>query len=296
MEVEMSDRDFRDAPAGGLGVERGLGGAADALARGGPRAQLVFLATALRNNLASAIEYRTSFVTQLVGMLINDSLWVLFWALYFERFPVLKGWQREDLFLMWGVITFAFGIAFGLFAQVLRLAELIAAGQLDYYLALPKNVLLQIMCGQVRPANLGDLLFGPLLLLLFVPLSAEQWLWYFVASSLAAFVYLGFFILAGSLAFFLGSSEALANGIGMTLIHFSTYPSRIFSGGTRVILFTLIPAAFIAEVPVDLVRRFSWSDLSLMFAGGVGFFAIGAAVFHFGLRRYESGNMLVLRS
>jgi hypothetical protein len=33
-----------------------------------------------------------------------------------------------------------------------------------------------------------------------------------------------------------------------------------------------------------------------MFVGGIGFFVLGAVVFHLGLRKYESGNMLVVRS
>lgn len=257
---------------------------------------LKFLAAMMRTGFASAIEYRSSFFTQVFGMMINDSLWVSFWMLYFQRFPVLNGWGREDLFVLWAIITFSFGIAFGLFAQALRLSELIVQGQLDYYLALPKNVLLHILVGQIRPANLGDLFFGPTLLFFFVDMTPEKWLWFLVGGVLGGMVYLAFFILAGSLAFYLGSSEGLSSGIGNALIHFSTYPTRIFDGWTRVVLFTLIPAGFIAEVPVDLVRRFQWGDLALLVVGSAAFSSAAWFVFHKGLKRYESGNLIVMRS
>lgn len=257
---------------------------------------LKFLAAMMRTGFASAIEYRASFFTQVLGMMINDSLWVSFWMLYFQRFPVLNGWGREDLFVLWAIITFSFGIAFGLFAQALRLSELIVQGQLDYYLALPKNVLLHILVGQIRPANLGDLFFGPSLLFLFVDMTPEKWLWFLVGGLLGGLVYLAFFVLAGSLAFYIGSSEGISSGIGNALIHFSTYPTRIFDGWTRVVLFTVIPAGFIAEVPVDLVRRFQWGDLALLLVGSAAFSSAAWFVFHKGLKRYESGNLIVMRS
>ncbi len=255
-----------------------------------------YVLAVLKTNLLSAFEYRASFFTQVFGMMINDSLWVTFWVLYFERFPVLNGWTRDDLLVLWAIITFSFGIAFGLFSQALRLSELITQGQIDYYLALPKNVLLQILLGQVRPANLGDLFFGPVLLLIFVPMTWMKWTLFLVGGTLGAVVYLAFFVLAGSLAFFLGSSEGITSGIGNALIHFSTYPTRIFEGWTRVLLFTLIPAGFIAEIPVDMIRNFDPRDLALLVAAAGGFSTVAILVFNRGLARYESGNLMSLRS
>lgn len=255
-----------------------------------------FMIAMMRTGFASAIEYRASFFTQVFGMMINDSLWVSFWVLYFERFPVLNGWERQDLFVLWAIITFSFGIAFGLFAQALRLSELIVQGQLDYYLALPKNVLLHLLVGQIRPANLGDLFFGPVLLIFFVDMTPMMWVLYLVGGVLGGLIYLSFFVMAGSLAFYVGSSEGISSTIGNALIHFTTYPTRIFDGWTRVILFTLIPAGFIAEVPVDLVRRFVWADLGLLILAAVGFSSLAWWIFHRGLKRYESGNLIVMRS
>ncbi len=229
-------------------------------------------------------------------MMINDSMWVFFWMLYFEKFPVLNGWGRQDLFVLWAVITFSFGIAFGLCAQALRLSELITQGQLDYYLALPKNVLLHILVGQIRPANLGDLFFGPILLAIFVDMNFQKWICFVIGAILAGIIYLSFFVIVGSLAFFAGSSEGISGGVGNALIHFSTYPTRIFSGWTRVILFTLIPAGFIAEVPVDMIRRFNVQDLIIMMGAASTFATVAWIVFHLGLRRYESGNLMSLRS
>lgn len=257
---------------------------------------LGFIAAYFRNNFATALEYRFSFFSQILGMMINDTLWVVFWVLYFQKFPVVNGWGLNDLLVMWATITFSFGLAFGLFYNVARLPDLILQGQLDYYLALPKNVLLHLSVSNIRPVNLGDCLFGPLLLLFFVPLGPSQILLFVGGSILAAVVYYSFHLLAGSLTFFLASSEGLAANMGMALVHFSTYPTKIFDGWARVLLFTVIPAGFISEVPVELVHRFDLALLAELFLAAAVFLAIAVGVFHLGLRRYESGNLLQMRS
>src|SRR3712207_7821610 len=53
--------------------------------------------------------------TTLFRSFINDTLWVIFWVMYFKKFPVLNGWTIEDVIVLWSVITFSFGLAFGLF-------------------------------------------------------------------------------------------------------------------------------------------------------------------------------------
>src|SRR5215204_3080359 len=99
-----------------------------------------------RSNLLVALEYRASFAMQVLGMLLNDTMWVVFWWIYFSRFPVLGGgWQLEDVLAMWAVSATGFGLCVGFFGNCTRLAQIINQGELDYYLALPKNVLLHVL-------------------------------------------------------------------------------------------------------------------------------------------------------
>ena len=255
-----------------------------------------FIALYMRNNFYSSLEYKFSFLSQVFGMFINDMLWVTFWVLYFKKFPVLNGWGLNDLLIMWSTITFSFGLAFGLFHNVSRIPEMVLSGQLDYYLAHPKNVLLHISVSQIRPVNLGDCLFGPVLLLCFVHPNLQQLLVFLVGSVLAAIVYFSYYLLVGSLAFFMGSSEGLFSNLSMAMIHFSTYPAKIFEGWTRMLLFTAIPAAFISELPVELVRNFEWSTFGKLLFGSAFFFGLAVTVFNLGLKRYESGNLISMRS
>ena len=61
---------------------------------------------------------------------------------------------------------------------------------------------------------------------------------------------------------------------------------------TRGLLYTLLPAAFIGAVPVEIVRtRNGWLALVLLGAVIV-IWSVATAVFYTGLRRYESGSAI----
>ncbi len=102
-------------------------------------------------------------------------------------------------------------------------------------------------------------------------------------------------MLVGSLAFWLGNAETAAGQLHNAFINFSTYPNRIFKGGARLLLLVILPAGFIAGVPVELLRAPSLV-LVLQEAAAALIFSMAAAwVFRAGLRRYTSGNLLALR-
>jgi ABC-2 type transport system permease protein len=172
----------------------------------------------------------------------------------------------------------------------------VAQGQLDYYLALPKDVLLHLLVSEIQLYALGDVLFGPLLLVVMVKLTWVKVAVYLATALLAAVVLLGFFILVGSLAFFVGNSEGISGQFSMAVLHFATYPTTIFDGGVKFVLFTLVPAGFVSTLPVELVREFHWVGFLELLGAAVFFLGLAVWVFRVGLRRYESGNLMMLRS
>ena len=51
----------------------------------------------------------------------------------------------SDMFLLFGIVATGYGLAFTFFGNALQLSRVIAQGQLDYYLALPRGVLLNVL-------------------------------------------------------------------------------------------------------------------------------------------------------
>ncbi len=269
-------------------------------ARGAPWAQavrtLAFLGAYVRVNLAAAMEYRASFLTQCLGMMLNDAIMFVFWWLYFERFPAVRGWELRDVVMLWAVVATSFGLAVTLFGNGSRLAALIVQGQLDYYLALPRNVLLHVLVSRMSLPGWGDVAFGLAAFLLAGRLDPATIALFLVLVGASMAVFLAFQVLAGSLAFFIGNAETAASQAQNTLITLSLYPGPLFRGWTKLLLFTILPAAFTAHVPVELLRRFDPVWLAVLLGFACGSMALAVSVFRLGLRRYESGNLITLRS
>lgn len=256
------------------------------------RSYLRFLGGYLSANVQAAMEYRAGFWSQIVSMALNDGLWMGFWWLFFQRYPVVHGWVVSDIIVIWAVPTAGFGLATGIFGRAQRLAAVITSGALDSYLTMPKNVLLHVLISATSASGWGDLIFGLVAFTLLIRPTPFDFLLYLALALMVAIIFTAFLVLLGSLAFWLGNSEGLAQQLMGALISFSTYPTAIFHGAVKLLLFTVLPAGFISYFPVELLRTFRWPLFAGMVAFTVGIAAIAWFVFQRGLRRYESGNRL----
>jgi ABC-2 type transport system permease protein len=254
-----------------------------------------FVAHYVRANFQIALEYRLSFWAQVFAMILNDTMWIAFWALFYARFPVVQGYGFADVVVVWSVAATAFGLAFGLFGNCWRFAALVANGGLDYYLVLPKPVLLHVLVSAMEWSAWGDVAFGLAIFAVLAQPSPAQVALFALLALFAAAVLIAYGVIANSLAFWLGNAEALASQLQGALLNFSTYPGALFSGWVKVALFTVVPAGFVAYVPVELLRAWSWPLAGGLVAATAAFVALAVAVFSTGLRRYESGNLLAMR-
>lgn len=247
-------------------------------------------------NVKSTFAFRGAFFPQSGFMLLNNLIFFSVWLVFFRKFPELRGWKLGDVAALYGLVAAAFGGAMLLGGGVRNLGTKIIDGDLDTFLAQPKPVLLYVIGSYSFASGWGDVVSGiglicfsgyadpahlPLLVLL-------------IAGSTVLF--LASAVLINSLPFWLGNFESLGRQLLEFLVTFSVYPQVIFSGYFKVILFTLIPAGFIGYLPVEILRSFSWTEL-FAFLGGVLFYSLLALfVFARGLRHYESGNRIGLRT
>lgn len=256
------------------------------------RRELVFLLALWKANLLSIMEYRIPFITQTLGMMLNNAVYFLFWVLFFGRFKEVRGWGLSDVFLMFGIVAASVGFTNFLFGNFMTLSETITTGRLDYYLSLPRPVLLHLLSSRSYAHGAGDLLYGILSFFIAGQLTLDAFARFLLGFLLAVTIYLSFMILVHSLSFWLGNTQMLSTQVLNALITFSIYPISLFEGSARFILFTLFPAALIGAVPAQLVRSFSWQNLAQLLAGGIIFLFLAIFTFHRGLRRYESGSAM----
>ena len=254
--------------------------------------ELKFLFSLWKTNLASAMEYRVAFLSQTIGMMLNDGVYFIVWIIFFDRFKDVRGWGLADMFLLFGVSASAFGLAGMLFGNAFNLSEIIVGGRLDYYLSLPRPTLLHVLASRAQPSGFGDFAYG------FISYAASgQFTWdglgrFVVAVLLATAVFVAFLIGVQSLSFWTGSGGTFTALAINAMVTFALYPITLFGEGAKVILFLVIPAAFMGAVPAGFVHSFSWPTLGLMSLAAAGFLALAIVTFQFGLRRYESGSAI----
>lgn len=256
------------------------------------RSELVFLQAQWRANFASAMEYRAAFISQIVGMFINDAVYFAFWLVFFDRFKQVRGWGMTDMFLLMSIVALGYGLAFTFFGNALQLSRIIAQGQLDYYLALPRSVLLNVLASRMSQSALGDISFGIVTFLFADRLSAPQIGLWLAASLLASVVFVMAFTLFHSLTFWLGNASGLAEQAMNAMLTFAMYPSDIFQGAIRFLMLTVLPAAFVGAMPLHVVRALDFGGLALLAGAALILTLVSSRVFYTGLRRYESGSAL----
>jgi ABC-2 type transport system permease protein len=163
---------------------------------------------------------------------------------------------------------------------------------LDYYLSLPRPTLLHVLASRAVPSSFGDFLYGFISYFASGQFNPGGLGRFMLALILATVVFVSFLVIVQSLAFWLGTGGAFTDIAINAMITFAIYPITLFNNTAKLILFIVIPAAFMGAVPAGFVHSFSWSALGLMFLASGGFLAAALFLFHLGLRRYESGSAI----
>jgi viologen exporter family transport system permease protein len=254
--------------------------------------ELKFLGALWKINLASAMEYRVAFISQSIGMILNDGVYFLIWIIFFDRFKDIRGWQLTDMFMVFGVSAGAFGLAGMLFGNAFNLGDIIVNGRLDYYLSLPRPTLLHALASRSVPSGFGDFLYGFISYFVSGQFSPGGLGRFILALILAMVVFVSFLVIVQSLAFWLGTGGTITGIAINAMVTFALYPITLFNNSAKLILFIIIPAAFMGAVPAGFVRGFSWNSLGLMSLAAAGFLTLSVLLFQLGLRRYESGSAI----
>lgn len=238
---------------------------------------------AIRSSLAD----RTNFAFQAGGMIVNDIFFLALWVLFFAGFRSVGGWGQADVALLLGmamiVVSFS-GIAFGGYRDM---AATILRGEIDALLTQPKPVLARLLSRDSIATAWGDLITGFVILIGFANVSWRDTPLVAVGVLAGTAVYVSAATTFACLAFWASGARSFARDLTDFMLLFSTYPGSIFSGWTKVIAYTILPAGFVVLAPVSLLRHPSWQALALVIAGAAVYVSVAATLFSIGLARYR---------
>jgi ABC-type uncharacterized transport system, permease component len=95
-----------------------------------------------------------------------------------------------------------------------------------------------------------------------------------------------------SLAFFLGNIESSKRLIENFFLTFATYPEGIFGKYLKMLFYTLLPVGFLVYLPIGILKHFNFVNLIIVLIASIVYFIAAYIIFYWGLRKYESGNLI----
>jgi ABC-2 type transport system permease protein len=233
---------------------------------------------------------RRAFYIDVSIMIINDLTWIVLWTFLFNNTGSIRGWDIDRIYILFSVIAVSFGISFGLFRNTRRISEIVNDGSLDAALTLPVDTLTYLLVRRVSAPVVGDIVFGLGLFFIVVQPTLVQSLIFIVVSILGAMVMASFLVLLGSLTLHFGGKGEQAD-LGFEAINiFSFYPIDMFGGPTKVMLFTVLPGAFVTAVPAELIEHFTLVSIGWLLLAAAVFATAARVTFTTGLRKYRSGS------
>ncbi|HEV2890537.1 MAG TPA: ABC-2 family transporter protein [Frankiaceae bacterium] len=246
------------------------------------------LLVTMRGALAEAWANRGAFWVQVATMVVNDIAWVAFWVLFFHRVGTLRGWDGDRVLLLLAVLTSSAGLVLGLFANARSLGRLVNGGEIDAALTLPVPTLPYLLVRRVNSTNLGDVLFGFVLFVVAGSPTPSRVGIYLVGVATSAVLLTGFLVATGSIALFAGRDDVGELSFHGVLL-LSSYPVDVFGPIAKVVMYTVVPAAFLGAVPAKLMDSFDPVVAATMLGAAAFFALLGWVTFNAGLRRYTSG-------
>ena len=249
-----------------------------------------------RLNFASALEYRASFMTQAFGMALSNSSFIFFWWIAFGQIGgAIAEYTFQDVLFIWAVTSSGFGLSHILFANAGNLTSLIVTGELDTFLLQPCNILVNVICAKTNFSAYGDLVYGFVIMVIFYGANPAAWLWFFFGFLICGLLITAISLTAHTFSFYWGEASLLGQMAVEFTINFSIYPEKIYAPAIRVLMYSLIPAGIAVHIPLRLFQDFSLPLVLAAFGGAVLYCTAAAFLFYRGLRRYESGNVIVTR-
>lgn len=256
--------------------------------------QLKVMALSLKYNIMRDMANRTTFVTNIVFMMLNNATFIIQWQILFQFKDEIGGYKIDEVLVLWGLAASTFGFSHVFFNGAHRLTDLIIHGKLDVFLVQPKNVLLSIITSGTSTSAIGDLLYGYLMAIIFTNTLGDMFL-FVLFSITGGIIMTSFVIILGSLSFWIKNGDMITYNFYSVMVNVSTYPDGIFKGFVRGVLFTVIPTGFVVFLPMKIILQFNLSFMIGVLLFTVGIIIVAFMVFYRGLRRYSSSNLMGAR-
>jgi ABC-2 type transport system permease protein len=222
------------------------------------REELAISRRLLGAKLRGQLQYRLSFVLQVLGNLLVHGAELIALLALFDTFDQLGDWRAGEVAFLYAVTYVAFAMGHMAATGFHQFGRMIVRGEFDRVLTRPINPFLQILASDLNLRHIGGMLQGFFAFALALSLVDIDWtvgkllyLPVFVVS--AGALYLMLFTLEATLCFWTTESNEAINAVtygGRTL---AVYPLNIYDVWLRRFFLFIVPLGFVIFLPATYV-------------------------------------------
>lgn len=257
--------------------------------------EIHFAFYAIKKNIQSSAELRTSFLTNIVGMAINNTAFIIIWVFFVKSVGVINGWTATDIIGLMGFGALSYGIVFSGASGIRKLADYVASGSFDRFMLSPKNLLVRVATSSFGVSALGDIVFGVACLLIYGFLTQVSITQIFLISLLvfiSVLVFLAAAIAIYSASFLFTDANSVTSGLFELFLTPSLFHGGAFQGAMRIVFTFLIPSLVVGALPVEIAKSLSLGNLFVVGCIAVTWFFLSLKLFSMGVKKYESSNFM----
>lgn len=217
-------------------------------------AELSILRRLLGARVRGEMQYRKSFLLQMIGNFLVNFVELIGLLILFERFGSLSGWSVAEVTFLYGLSQFSFAVAHTLAAGFTVFAPLVRQGGFDRILVRPVGSMIQVLGEDFQLRRLGQalqglLVFGYALSSLDLAWTWDRLLYLPVVVLSAVLLFAALFSLEATLCFWTTEGTEVINAFtygGSTL---TQYPLHIFDVWLRRLFLSIIPLGLVIYTP-----------------------------------------------
>ncbi len=206
-------------------------------------------------SIKSQMEYKVSFLLQLIGNLLGTAIEFFgIWAL-FSRFNQIGGWTLAEVALFYGLVNLAFAVADAMGYGFDAFGKMIRTGDFDRLLLRPRSTVLQLLGIEFTLKRIGRFSQGLVVLAwalstLQIPLTLSTF-WLLSSAFIGSIaLFMGIVILQATLTFWTIESLEIMNILTYGGVETAQYPFSIYSKWLQRFFTFLIPLACVSYFPL----------------------------------------------
>jgi ABC-2 type transport system permease protein len=208
----------------------------------------------LASRARAQMQYRTSFVTDIVGTVgVGLAEFAEVWVI-FHNVTFLGGLDFKAALLVFALSNLGFSLADMFVGHLDQLPVYIRAGQVDAFYVRPLPLLAQLMTSELSMRRIGRLSVAAVALVVALSTGAVSWSPAKVALVVVTIVsgtaiFAALFTAAGGLQFFLVDGAEFTNAFTYGGQYAAQQSQQVFPGPLRIFWTFVVPTAFVAYLP-----------------------------------------------